>query len=121
MLKIGFILQRSKRRLEVFANNHRTKCLVNPVEALKTFNPKEELLQNVYMAEKIGTKQGWNNPTLDDNWLNGYYQEMQDFIECACFDREPLFSGELGKECVKVMYATYLSAESLGQRVELPN
>ena len=107
--------------MEVFANNHRTRCLINPVEALKTFNPKEELLQNVYVAEKIGTKQGWTNPTLDDNWLNGYYQEMQDFVECVYYDREPLSSGELGKDCVKVMYAAYLSAESLGKRVELPD
>ena len=71
--------------MEICANNHRTRCVINPVEALKTYNPKEELLQNVYVTEKIGTKQGWNNPTLDDNWLNGYYQEIQDFVECVCY------------------------------------
>jgi predicted dehydrogenase len=105
--------------IEVFANNHRTRCMVNPVEALKTYNPKEELLQNVYVAEKIGTKQGWTSPTLDDNWLNGYYQEIQDFAECVYHNREPLSDGELGRECVKIMYAAYVSAESFGQRVDL--
>lgn len=105
--------------IEVFANNHRTRCSLNPIEALKTYNPKEELLQTVYVAEKIGTKQGWSNPTLDDNWLNGYYQEIQDFVECVYYDRDPLSDGELGRECVKVMYAAYLSAESLGRRVDL--
>jgi len=106
--------------LEVFANNHRTKCQVNPVDALRTFNPKEELLRDVYVTEKIGTKQGWNNPTPDDNWINGYYQEMQNFAESVYFDRVPLSDGELGRECVKSMYAAYVSAESLGQQIELP-
>jgi predicted dehydrogenase len=105
--------------IDVFANNHRTRCQLNPMEALKTYNPKEELLRDVYITEKIGTKQGWNNPTLDDNWLNGYYQEIQDFVESAHYHRSPLSDGELGRECVKVMYAAYLSAESSGQKVML--
>ena len=105
--------------IEVYANNHRTRCQLNPIEALKTYNPKEELLRDVYVTEKIGTKQGWNNPTLDDNWLNGYYQEIQDFVESVYHDRPPLSDGELGRECVKVMYAAYLSAESSGQKVIL--
>ena len=33
--------------LEVFANNHRTRCNINPVDALTTYNPKEEQLKDV--------------------------------------------------------------------------
>jgi len=105
--------------MEVFANNHRTRCQLNPITALDTFNPKEEQFREVYVSEKIGTKQGWSHPTLDDNWINGYYQEIQDFMECICYDRRPLSDGELGRECMKTMYAAYLSAESLGQKVDL--
>jgi predicted dehydrogenase len=115
----GLVLGGVNSWLQVFANNHRTKCQLNPIDALHTFNPKEELLRDVYVTEKIGTKQGWNNPTPDDNWLNGYYQEMQDFVECVYFNRDPLSDGELGRECVKCMYAAYVSAESLGQQIEL--
>lgn len=106
----------SSYRSKVWSED-RTRCNVNPVAALETFNPKEELLKNVYVTEKIGTKQGWSNPTLDDNWLNGYYQEMQDFVECAYYDREPISNGELGRECVNIMYGGYLSAENKGQEV----
>ncbi len=48
--------------LEVFANNHRTRCNLNPIDALETYNPREDLLKNVYVREKIGTKQGWSHP-----------------------------------------------------------
>lgn len=105
--------------LEVYANNHRTRCRISPVEGLSTYNPKEELLNYVYVMEKIGTKQGWTSPTLDEFWLNGYYQEFQDFIESAFYDREPLSNLELGQECVAVIYSGYLSAEREGKSVPI--
>ena len=48
--------------LEVFANNHRTRCNFIPIDALQTFNPREDLLKDVYITEKLGTKQGWSHP-----------------------------------------------------------
>jgi hypothetical protein len=51
--------------LEVFANNHRTRCNLIPVDALQTFNPQEDLLKDVYSTEKLGTKQGWSRPAPD--------------------------------------------------------
>ncbi|MFI5422219.1 MAG: gfo/Idh/MocA family oxidoreductase, partial [Nitrososphaerales archaeon] len=106
--------------LEVFANNHRTRCKVSPVETLETFTPREELLKDVYVMEKIETKQGWNNPSVDENWFNGYYQEIQDFVEAVYFDRPPLSDLDLGRECVRVMYGGYVSAERNGERFRLP-
>jgi len=105
--------------IDIFANNHRTRCNLNPVEAVKAYNPKEELFDKVYVIEKIGTKQGWNSPALDENWLNGYYQEIQDFVECLAYDREPLSGGDLGKETVEIIYGAYLSTELDGHRVQL--
>jgi len=106
--------------LEVFANNHRTRCRISPVEALSTYNPKEDLLEKVYVMEKIGTKQGWNSPTLDELWMNGFYQEIQDFMECVYHDVTPHSGANLGKECVRIMYAGYVSAEREGTEIRLP-
>ena len=106
--------------LEVFTNNHRARCKVSPVETLETFTPREELLKEVYVMEKIETKQGWNNPSVDENWFNGYYQEIQDFVEAVYFDRPPLSDRNLGRECVRVMYGGYVSAERNGERFHLP-
>lgn len=106
--------------LEIRANNHRTRCSISPVDNVTTYNPREDLLKDAYVMEKIGTKQGWNNPAPDEKWTNGDYQEIQDFVECAYLDREPLSSGALGRECVAVMYSAYLSAERNGLRVDVP-
>ncbi len=45
--------------LEVAANNHRTLCNINPNTAMQTYNPVEENFRDIYVVEKIGTKQGW--------------------------------------------------------------
>src|SRR5579875_2775355 len=106
--------------LEVFANNHRTRCNLNPVDALETYNPREELLKDVYVVEKIGTKQGWSHPAADEDWQHGYPQEFQDFMECIRDGREPLSNGELARDTIAVLYTAYVSAEKRGTEVEIP-
>lgn len=107
--------------LEVFANNHRTRCSINPVDALTTYNPREELLRDVYLVEKLGTKQGWSHPAPDEDWMSGYPQEMQDFMECVTLDREPKCGTALAQDTVAVMYSAYVSAERKGTEVEVPS
>ncbi|MGH9395720.1 MAG: Gfo/Idh/MocA family protein [Terriglobia bacterium] len=106
--------------LEVFANNHRTRCNLNPVDALETYNPKEEILQDVYVVEKTGTKQGWSHPAPDEDWQHGYPQEFQDFMECIRDGRSPLSGGGLARDTIAVLYSAYVSAERRGAEVEVP-
>ncbi len=106
--------------MEVFANNHRTRCNINPINALTTYNAREEYLKDVYVVEKIGSKQGWSQPAPDEDWMNGYAQEMQDFMECIACGRQPLCGSELGHDTVAALYSGYLSAERGGAAVELP-
>jgi len=106
--------------LEVICNNHRTRCSLNPINALETFNPREDVLQDVYVTEKIGTKQGWSHPAPDEAWQHGYPQEFQDFIESIYHDREPLSGLELARDTIATLYAGYLSAERGGAEVAIP-
>jgi predicted dehydrogenase len=106
--------------LEVVCNNHRTRCNMNPVNALETFNPREEILRNVYITEKLGTKQGWSHPAPDEGWQHGYPQEFQDFMESIYDDREPLSGIELASDTIATIYAGYLSAEQGGVEVGIP-
>jgi predicted dehydrogenase len=106
--------------LEVICNNHRTRCNLNPVNSLVTFNPKEELFKDVYVTEKIGTKQGWSNPAPDEAWQHGYPQEFQDFMESISMGRPPLSGIELARDTIAVIYAGYLSAERAGAEVDVP-
>ena len=106
--------------LEVMANNHRTRCNLNPVDALETFNAREETLRDVFVTEKIETKLGWNRPAPDESWQHGYPQEFQDFIEAIAHRREPLATLDLARDTIATLYAAYLSAERHGAEVPIP-
>lgn len=105
--------------LEVFANNHRTRCNINPIDGLETYNPVDSQFEDIYVVEKIGTKQGWTKPAPDENWMNGYVQELRSFYTLIR-DGSPSFSSaELGFDTVNVIYSAYLSAERRGAEVSL--
>jgi predicted dehydrogenase len=105
--------------LEIFANNHRAKCNLSPVNAMEVYNPQEEQFADIYVMEKIGTKQGWFNPAPDENWMFGYPQEIQDFMEAIATGREPKSGMLAASDVVSVIYAAYLSAERKGTEVEI--
>jgi predicted dehydrogenase len=106
--------------LEVMANNHRTRCNINPVDALETYNPREDQFKDIYIVEKIGTKQGWSKPAADENWMNGYVQEMQSFYQSIENGSAPFSNSELGYDTVAAIYCGYLSAERGGAEVSIP-
>lgn len=106
--------------LEIFANNHRAKCNLSPVNAMELYNPQEEQFADIYVMEKIGTKQGWSHASPDENWMFGYPQEIQDFIEAIATGREPKSGILAASDIVGVLYAAYLSAERRGTEVEIP-
>lgn len=106
--------------LEVLANNHRTRCNINPMDGLETYNPAEEQFKDIYVVEKIGTRQGWSKPAPDENWMNGYVQELSYFYRCIRDGKAPFSSSQLGYDTVSVIYSAYLSAEKGGAEVDVP-
>jgi predicted dehydrogenase len=106
--------------LEVYANNHRTTCRLNPVNLLDTFNPEAAQLEDVYVVEKLGTKEGWSHPAPDEEWQQGFYAEIQDFVECCATGRRPQSGALVAHDTVAALYAGYLSAERGGQQTSVP-
>jgi predicted dehydrogenase len=106
--------------LEVFANNHRTTCRLNPVNLLDTYNPTAGQFKDVYVVEKIGTKEGWSHPAADEEWQQGFYGEVQDFVECCAHGRTPQSGAAVAHDTVATLYAGYLSAERHGAEVPVP-
>ncbi len=106
--------------LEVFANNHRTTCRLNPVNLLDTYNPAADQLRDVYVVEKTGTKEGWSHPAADEEWQQGFYAEIQDFLECCAAGRRPQSGAAVAHDTVATLYAGYLSAERGGQETRVP-
>lgn len=104
--------------LEIFMSNCRVKCDMGHSTIMQAYAPSPQVFENEYIAEKLETKAGWSNPSIDEDWLLGYPQEMRDFVEAVAEGREALSTAELGREVVKVMYAAYQSAEE-GRRISL--
>jgi len=106
--------------LEVYCNNHRMRCNINPIDANVLYNPVEKQMSGVYLNEKLGTKQGWSFPAPDENWMSGYPQELQDFVECLIQGREPQSNLVLAADTVCALYAAYVSAQDGGRETEIP-
>jgi predicted dehydrogenase len=106
--------------LGVAANNHRTICNINPNTAMQTYNPVDEYFKDVYVIEKIGTKQGWACTSPDEDWFTGYQHEMEAFYRTIAYD-EPLESDStLAADTILTIYSAYLSAEQRGAEIEIP-
>jgi predicted dehydrogenase len=103
--------------LEVCANNHRTVCNINPNTAMQTYNPVEKNFADVYVVEKIGTKQGWACASPDEDWFTGYPQEMEAFYRTIAYG-EPVESDSLlAADVISTIYSAYLSAQRQGTAV----
>jgi predicted dehydrogenase len=92
---------------------------INPNTALTVYAPDASVWGDEYLTEKVETKAGWQFPSPDEDWMRGYPQELEDFIDAIREGREPLSGALLAREVVEVIYAGYLSAAT-GRRVELP-
>jgi predicted dehydrogenase len=92
---------------------------INPNTALTVYAPDASVWGDEYLTEKVETKAGWQFPSPDEDWMRGYPQELEDFVDAIREGREPLSGALLAREVVEVIYAGYLSAAT-GRRVELP-
>ena len=107
--------------LEICANNHKAICNINPNTAMQTYNPVEANFKDIYVVEKIETKQGWACTSPDEDWFTGYPQEMEAFYRTIAYD-EPLESDSLlAADTISTIYSAYLSAERQGASVEVRN
>jgi predicted dehydrogenase len=107
-----------RNQLAVYAAKAVVLCSINPVDAVQAYAPDATVFGDEYIVEKIETKAGWTFPQPDEDWMTGYPQEMQDFMEAVALDRAPLSDGALARDVTAVIYAAYLSAAE-GRRVDL--
>jgi predicted dehydrogenase len=103
---------------QVFMSNARIDCDLTHSGMMKAYAADSGVFSEEYIMEKVGTKSGWCYPSIDEEWLLGYPQEIRDFTEAVAFDRKPLATAQIGHQVVKVIYAAYLSAEE-GRRIDL--
>lgn len=107
--------------LEITANNHRTVVNINPNDSMKSFNPRGSQFKDIYVVEKIETKEGWSNISPDEDWYTGYQAEVQDFCLCAASGATPQCNSLIAADTIMTVYAAYCSAAENGKEFRIPS
>ena len=108
----------AKNEIDIYANDATLRCRITPNDNLETYLLDEDRLEDLYFAELLPAKTGWQKPFISEEIQRGYIGEIQDFMEAAAFGRKPRSGYALARETMKVLYGAYLSAEE-GRRVSL--
>src|SRR5262249_56835029 len=95
-----------------YLNNAVIQANINPNNTLTVYAPDGAVWGDEYITEKVETKAGWQFPSPEEDWMRGYPQELEDFVDAISEGREPLSGGLLAREVVEVIYAGYVSAAS---------
>ena len=106
--------------VEVFANNHRTRCRMSPVNVLDVYNPKHEQFKDLYLVEKISSNEGWIPASPEEGWSLGYGRELRNFVDSVRNGRAPESDLDLAIDTTLTLYAGYVSAAEKGREVEVP-
>lgn len=106
--------------VEVFANNHRTRCRMSPINVLDVYNPKNEQFKDLYLMEKISSNEGWIPASPEEGWSLGYARELYDFLRAIRSGKPPESDLDLANDIMLTIYAAYASADEKGREVEIP-
>ena len=112
------VLGGTRNMMQVYLSNAVAFANINPNNAVEVYAPDPNILGDEYIAEKLETKAGWNFASPDEDWMRGFPQELEDFIDSILKGKEPVSGLRLAEDTMEVVYAAYLSAEK-GQRIKL--
>ncbi|EKN69761.1 hypothetical protein BABA_08216 [Neobacillus bataviensis LMG 21833] len=104
--------------LEVFTSESAHICNMTPNNHTLSYFANEMNMDQIFISEKVETKQGWQFVSAMDEYVRGYIGEFQDFMECVAFERKPKSDFKLAYDTTKAIYAAYWSAAE-GKRIYL--
>ncbi|MFQ5520915.1 MAG: Gfo/Idh/MocA family protein [Candidatus Methylomirabilia bacterium] len=107
-----------RNQLTAYLTNAVVEVNINPNTAIQSYAPDPSIFKDEYLTEKVETKAGWQFPSPEEDWMRGFPQELEDFVDAIRHGREPVSGAELAREVVEVIYAGYLSAAT-ARRVDL--
>ncbi|WP_066068098.1 Gfo/Idh/MocA family protein [Neobacillus soli] len=104
--------------VEVFTPDSAHICNMTPNNHALSYFANERNLEDIFISEKVETKQGWQFVSPMEEYVRGYVDEFQDFMECIAFGRNPKSDFNLAYDSTKAIYAAYWSAAE-GKRIYL--
>ncbi|MFN7925168.1 MAG: hypothetical protein U0Q16_34040 [Bryobacteraceae bacterium] len=106
--------------VEVYANNHRTRCHIQPVRVVDLYSPDKKEFAGMDLMEKISSNEGWIPAYPEFGWSNGQFYEMHDFVHSMRAGKQPECDLDLAIDITLTIYAGYVSADRKGAEVEVP-
>ena len=106
----------TRNLMETYTTGGALYANIEPNSHVVTYLTDEAKLAEVYIAEKVDRKTGWQFVCVDEDTTRGYTGEIQDFMECVVEGRQPRAGIDLAYEAVRVAYAGYWAAEE-GRRI----
>ena len=91
---------------------------ITPSTGVMAYAPDAAVWGDEYISEKVETKAGWQFPAPEEDWMRGYPQELEDFVDAIHEGRAPLAGAALAPGGGEGIYAAYPSAAT-GRRVDL--
>jgi len=107
-----------RNNVTAYLSNAVIQANLTPNTAVVAYAPEAAVWGEAYITEKVETKAGWQFPSPEEDWMRGYPQELEDFVDAIREGRPPRSGATLARDVVEVIYAGYLSAAT-GRRVEL--
>lgn len=104
--------------ISVYSSKTVVHCNINPNTGMLTYAPSDDVMGDTYIREKVETRSGWQFTNPDEDWMNGFPHELQDFCDSISCGRQPKSTVELGRDIVAVCYGAYIAAET-GKRFSL--
>lgn len=118
ILACDMIMGGVRNLIETYTTGGSLFAHIAPNNHMVSYLTDESKLDEVYITEKVDRKTGWQFHCLEEEWTRGYFQEIQDFMECVAFGRQPLAGIDLAYDAIRIHYAAYQAAEE-GRRIAL--
>ncbi len=99
-----------RNSVTAYLSNAVIQANLTPNTAVVAYTPEAAVWGEAYITEKVETKAGWQYPSPEEDWMRGYPQELEDFVDAIRDGRPPRSGAALARDVVEVIYAGYLSA-----------
>jgi hypothetical protein len=89
-------------------------------DSMKTYTPNEKHFKEVYVTEKIETKQGWSFISPDEGWFHGYQHEMNAFYRSAAFGDPVESNSSLASDVIATIMQAMFHQKKKVKRLRFP-
>ncbi len=100
-----------RNRIEAYTPASCLYADMAPNNALVCYNGRPELVDGVYITEKVEHKAGWQSVFVSEHEMRGYVGELEDFLLSYTTGKEPESGLDLAIMTVKAVYGAYVAAE----------